>query len=112
MGYHHNLPHSLVFTPHNIGRVQLCNLIYEQGAQQMIILLQHICAKTPLGKAMELLIHTYQLWAGLQQHVMIVTQPCLWIPNHWLSQLRATMHANQLQVHYDAWNILPLHHHN
>jgi len=87
MGYHHNLPCSLVFTPRDIGGVGLCNLTYEQGAQQMIILLRHMHAKTPLGMAMELLIRTYQLWAGIHQHVLINMQPCLWIPDHWLSQL-------------------------
>jgi len=42
----------------------------------MIILIWHMHAKTQLRKVFELLIHTYQLWAGLRQHVLIDTQPC------------------------------------
>jgi len=39
MGYHRNLPRSMVFAPRDIGGVGLTNLIHEQGAQQLIILL-------------------------------------------------------------------------
>jgi len=34
MGYHRNLPRSVVFAPRNMGGIGLCNLIYEQSAQQ------------------------------------------------------------------------------
>jgi len=36
MGYHCHLPRSLVFDPHAMGGVGLCNLIHEQCSQQMI----------------------------------------------------------------------------
>jgi len=65
-------------------------------------------AKTQLGKVFELLIRTYQLWAGIRQHVLIDTQPCSWIPDHWLSKLRATMHELHIQIRYESWNIPPL----
>jgi len=112
MGYHRKLPRSMVFAPREVGGVGLCNLIYEQGAQQIIILLRHMRAKTPLGTATELLIRTYQVWAGIQQPVLIDTQPCPWIPDHWLSHLRATMRTTRIQIHYDSWNILPLRQHD
>jgi len=38
MGLHRNLPRPLVFAPHALGGVGLCNLAHEQGAQQLMIL--------------------------------------------------------------------------
>jgi len=110
MGYHRNLPRSLVFAPCDIGGVGLCNLNSEQGAQQLIILLRHMQSKTPLGNALELHIRSYQLWAGIRHHVLADTQPCPWIPDHWLSHLRATMHSNRLKIMYTSWTVLPLRH--
>jgi len=57
---------------------------------------------------MEALIRTYQLWAGLRQHVLSDTQPCPWIPSQWLSFLHQSMHQHQIQICYDSWTILPL----
>jgi len=110
MGFHCNLPQSLVFAPRDAGGVGLCNLIHEQGAQQIIILLCHLQAKTPLGIAIKLLLQTYQLWAGLRRHVLDDTQPCMWIPDHWLSHLCATMQSNQITIRYQSWTIPPLRH--
>jgi len=73
-----------------------------------MILLCHLRAKTPLGTAIEGLIQTYQLWARLRRHCLIDTQPCPWIPDHWLSHLRATMHVHQLQIRYQTWTVPPL----
>jgi len=56
MGLHSKLPRSMVFAPHDIGSVGLCNLIHEQGIQQLMILLCHLRANTPLGTAIEGLI--------------------------------------------------------
>ncbi len=108
MGYHRNLPRSVVFAPCRIGGIGLCNLIQEQSAQQTIILLRHLRAKSSLGKAMEALIRTYQLWAGLRRHVLFDTQPCPWIPSQWLSHLRQSMQTNQVQICYNAWTIQPM----
>jgi len=77
----------MVFAPREVGGVGLCTLIYKQGTQQQLILLHHLCAQTALGKAIEGLIRTYQVWAGIPQHVLSDTQPCPWIPDHWLSHL-------------------------
>jgi len=82
MGYHRTLPRTLVFAPCTMGGVGLINLQYEMEAQQVLILLRHLRAHMPLGRAMEMLIHTYQLWAGLQQHILVDTSPCIWIPDH------------------------------
>jgi len=108
MGYHHNLPCSLVFDPCDLGGVGLINLIHEQGAQQLIILIQHMRIHSPLSTAIKILIRTYQVWAGIRKHVLTDTQPCPWIPDHWLSKLCATMHLNRLQVKYESWMIPPL----
>jgi len=109
MGFHCNLPCNLVFAPRELGGVGLTNLIYEQGTQQLIILIQHMRIHSQLGTAIEVLIWTYQLWAGIHEHVLMDTQPCPWIPDHWLSKLCATMHLNRLQVKYESWMIPPLH---
>jgi len=98
MGFHCKLPRSMVFVPRDLGRVGLCNLIHKQSVQQLLILTRHLQAKTPLGTAMELLICTYQLWAELQCHVLDDTQPCPWIPDHWLSHLRAMMQSNKTKT--------------
>ncbi len=39
MGYHCNLPRSVVFVPQSMGSVGLCNLQYEMEVQQIMILL-------------------------------------------------------------------------
>ncbi len=64
-----------------MGGIGLCNLIHEQSTQQVLMALRHLRAQTPLGQAMEALIQTYQLWAGLCNHVLTDTQPCSWIPS-------------------------------
>jgi len=110
MRLHRNLPRAMVFAPRHVGGLGLLNLIHEQGAQKILILLQHLCAKTPLGTAMEVLIRTYQLWAGMRNQILCNTQPCSWIPEHWLSHLRTFMHSQCIQIIYDAWTFLPLHH--
>jgi len=112
MGFHSNLPRSVVFAPRHLGGVGLCNLIHEQSTQETIILLRHLRAQTPLGKAMEALIRTYQLWAGLRKHILADMQPCPWIPSQWMSGLRQSMHTNCVQLIYDAWNIQPLRAHD
>jgi len=112
MGFHRNLPRPLVFAPREAGGLGLCNLINEQGAQQVIILLHHLRARTPLGQAIELLLRSYQLWAGLRRHVLDDTQPCLWIPDNWISHLRAMMQNNRITIKYESWTINPLQHHD
>jgi len=97
MGLHHNLPRSLVFAPHNLGGIGLCNLIHEQSVQQVLILIHHLHAKTSLSIALELLIRAYQLWAGISHHILEDTQPCPWIPTHWLSHLHNTCIATILK---------------
>ncbi len=69
MGYHRNLPWAIVFAPKYFGGVGLCNLQYKMEAQQIIMLLQHLHAHTPLGQTMEILIQQYQLWAGFSQSI-------------------------------------------
>jgi len=61
---------------------------------------------------MELLIHTYQLWAGIWHHVLDDTQLCPWILDHWLSHLRVMMNCNQIKIKYNSWNILPTQQHD
>jgi len=56
MGFHCNLPRSMVFAPHEVGGIGLLNLIHEQSVQQVLILLRHLRARMPLGQAFKLLI--------------------------------------------------------
>jgi len=56
MGYHRTLPRSMVFAPKHFGGVGLRNLQTEMEMQQIIMLLRHLRAKTPLGQTMEILI--------------------------------------------------------
>ncbi len=107
MGFHRNLPRSVVFAPRCLGGIGLCNLIHEQFTQQIIILICHLHAATTLGRTMETMIRSYQLWAGLRQSILWDTQPCPWIPDWWLSHLRATMRSLQIQLRYAAWTVLP-----
>jgi len=73
--------------------------------QQMILLLHHLHAQTPLGLALEALIRTYQLWAGIHNHVLSDTQSCPWVPSQWLSFLQQSMHTNQIQITYQSWTL-------
>jgi len=91
-----------------MGGISLCNLIHEQSAEQTLIALRHLRARTPLGQAMEALIQTYQLWAGICSHILTDTQPCPWIPSQWLSSLRQSMHTNRIQISYASWTVQPL----
>ncbi len=81
MGYHRTLPRTMVFAPHSMGGISFHNLQHEMEAQQILILVHHLRAKMPLGKAMEVLIRQYQLWAGLHNHILVDTCPCPWIPD-------------------------------
>jgi len=112
MGYHRFLPRSMVFAPRSIGGIGLCNLHHEQSAQPIIILLRHLRANSPLGQTLEILIRTYQLWAGMPHHILVRTDPYNWIPDHWLTNIRATMHANKIQIRYQAWTIKPMRFHD
>jgi len=85
MGYHRNLPRTMVFVPQMIGGVGMCDLHHEMEVQQILILLRHMRTSTPLGCTMEILIRQYQLWAGIQQPVLEDTWPCPWIPDKWIS---------------------------
>jgi len=78
--------------------------------QQVIILLRHLCANTLLGRMMEILIQKYQLWAGLQHHILTNSQPCLWIADRWLSWIRRTLQAYNIKIQYDSWVIPPSEH--
>jgi len=78
----------------------LCNLVYEQAAQQIIILLYWLWAHSLLGTAIKTLIQIHQLWASLCQHILTGIQPCPWIPDHWLSHMHATMHTTCTQICY------------
>ncbi len=86
----------------------MCNLQCEMETQQLIILLQHMHAHTTLGKALEILLRTYQLWAGTQLPVLEDTRPCPWIPDQWLTWLHRTMREHNIQIIYDAWTVPPL----
>jgi len=76
MGYHCNLPRTMVFVPQSIGGVGLCNLQQEMEVQQILILLQHMRSNTPLGHTMEILTCQCQLWAGIQQLIFVDSRPC------------------------------------
>jgi len=108
MGFHSRLPRELVFAPREVGGVGLCNLVYEQGTQQLLMLLRHLRARNTLGTAIEGLIQMYQLWAGICNHILSDTQPCPWIPDHWLSHLRKTMHLYNIRISYNSWTYPPL----
>jgi len=112
MGFHRNLPWCLVFAPCHIGGVGLCNLQWEMEVQQILILLCHMHASTPLGNTMSVLICQYQLLAGLPNPVLSDTTPCPWIPNKWVSRIRQTLHSHNIQITYDHWDVPPLRHHD
>jgi len=103
MGFHQNLPRSIVFAPRAMGGVGLCNLQHEMDVQQLLILLWHLHAQTMLGKAIEILLQQYQLWAGLNQHILEDTWPCQWIPNHWISRIHQTLHTYNIKAIHNAW---------
>jgi len=112
MGYHRNLPRTMVFVPQMIGGVGMCDLHHEMEVQQILILLRHMRTSTPLGCTMEILIRQYQLWAGIQQPVLEDTQPCPWIPDKWISRIQRTLHDYNITIQHDSWTILPLRQHD
>jgi len=108
MGFHRNFPRSLMFAPRSMGGVGLCNLQSEMETQQILILLHHLRAATPLGHTIEILIRQYQLWAGICRPILEDTRPCPWIPDRWISHIHQTMHEFQIKIQYEAWTIPPL----
>jgi len=109
MGYHQDLPQCLVFAPWcSIGGIGLCNLCYKMEAQQLIILLHHMCTGTPLGNTIEILTRMYQLWAVLENAILVNTCPCPWVPDRWLSHLQCTMQTHNIKIIYQAWTFKPL----
>jgi len=86
----------------------MCNLKSEMETQQILMLLRHLRAATPLGQAIEILIRQYQLWAGIRRPILEDTQPCPWIPDRWISHIHQTMHEFQIKIQYEAWTIPPL----
>jgi len=112
MGYHRTLPRSMVFAPKHFGGVGLRHLQQEMEAQQIIMLLRHLRAHSPLGQTMEILIRQYQLWSGFSQSVLMDTTPCPWVPDKWLSRIRRTMHEHNIKIQHEAWVILPLRQHD
>jgi len=69
-------------------------------------------AWTSFGKTMETLIHHYQLWAGIQQPILVNTTPCLWIPNRWISRVHRMLQSYNIKIHHDTWTIPSLRQHN
>jgi len=59
----------------------------EMEVQQLLILLRHMRAHTLLGRAMEILVRQFQLWAGVSTPVLQDTTPYPWVPDRWLSRL-------------------------
>jgi len=112
MGFHKNLPRCLVFAPRTVGGIGLCNLQYEMEIQQVLILLRHMRAQTPLGHTFEILIRQYQLWAGIQNPVLVDKTPCPWVPDKWLSRLRRTLQTHNIKILHNSWTIPPLCHHD
>jgi len=91
-----------------MGGVGLVNLQNKMEVQQILILVQHLHADTSLGKAMEVLIRQYQMWAGTREHILMDTSLYLWIPDHWLSRIRRTLNTYNIKIKYDTWTILLL----
>jgi len=108
MGFHCNLPQSLVFAPRVFGGIRKCNLKMEMEVQQIMILLHHMQAKMPLGHAIEILICQYHLWAGVLEPILQNTTPYSWVPDQWLSWIWQTMYAHNIQICYPAWVVTPL----
>jgi len=108
MGFHRNLPRCIVFAPREVGGIGLCNLRHEMELQQIMILLRHLRAKTQLGQALEILIRTYQLWAGTADPILEDTRPCPWIPDCWLSRLHCTLHQHHISITHDTWTYPPI----
>jgi len=48
----------------------------------------------------------------MPQSVLINTEKFSWIPDHWLTKVRAAMNEYDIQICYDAWTVKPLRHHD
>jgi len=59
MGCHGHLPRAMVFAPRAMGGIGLCHLQHEMETQQILMLLRHMRAKTPLGSTIEILLCQY-----------------------------------------------------
>jgi len=108
MGYHQNLPRYMVFVPKQMGGVGLHNLCHEMELQQIMILICHLQANTQLGKVIQILLCTYQLWAGLSELVLLDTRECPWIPDCWILRIHQTLNDYRIQIQVNMWVVPPI----
>jgi len=98
MGYLQHLPHSIIFAPELIGRLSLCHLGIEQGVQQVLQQLSHLCFWSKNGQLYTLTIEAYQISAGLSCPILEDTCPLPWMQHGWINCICWFLYSIQGQI--------------
>jgi len=99
MGYSRNMPQSVMYTPESVGGLGFRHLGFEQGVQQVLHILQHLCTNTTNGWLYSLMINSYQIFAGISQPILQDTHPLLWLPNGWISSVQEFLYLTGSSIH-------------
>jgi hypothetical protein len=88
MGLPPTLPNEIVYGDQYFGGIGILCLFAEQGMIQVLLLMQHLRAKTELGEQITIGLRAYQLQSGLSQSVLVNTRalPYVYVP--WFATLR------------------------
>ncbi len=108
MGYSHLFPRSMAFAPANLGGLGLRHIGYEQDIQKVILILKHGRANTHHWPTIQILIDTYQMYAGIAEPILEDTRTLPWCPPGWITSLRSFLHQiNSKIVLGQPWKPLP-----
>jgi len=92
MGFNWNVPKAVVYAPVQSGSIGFQHLYSEQGTQQVLQMLKHLHSQTTLGKMLQLAIDAFQIAASIENHILQDTQPLLWMPAWWVSNIWSYLH--------------------
>jgi len=71
----------------NTQRDQFQNLGAEQGLQEVLQVMKHLCGQTTTGKILQVLIEYYQLKPGIRKPILKDTALIPWSQAVWLDKL-------------------------
>jgi len=95
MGCSHLFPCSATFTPATLGGLRL------QDIQKATLLLKHGHAKTHHWPALQILLYTCQLYAGINKLILKDTSTLQWCPPEWVTSLQRFLHQINSKIILD-----------
>ena len=88
MGFNKHMPRAVVFGP-----IQFGGLGTEQGIEKVLFFIRHTHSKTTMGKLAIIVLHNYQLSAGIKLSVLQNTCPLPHCNDTWIDAVRDFLHT-------------------